>query len=81
MNETTHLGKKAAPLVHCSFEWHCTRFSEQLLYKMLLLRAVTSQCDVSVCQADAMTLFEATGINNFCAHFHFTLIVIHIKKH
>lgn len=36
LNETTNLVKTAAPLVHCSFVWCCTYYSEQLLYKMLL---------------------------------------------
>lgn len=64
MNETQHL-------IHCRFAWCCTHLDKQLLFKMLLLRAVTSWCDVSVCQVGTLTLFEATGINNsfpFCSY-------------
>lgn len=79
MNETPHLVRKAADLIHCGFAWSCTHLNELLLCKMLLLRAVTSWCDVSVCQVGTLTLFDATGINNCYAHFHFALIVIRIK--
>lgn len=85
LNETTNLVKNAAAYVHFSFsvEQCCTRFSEQLLSKMLLpliQDLSTLSHYVNVRKADIIvTLFKATGIDNYCAHFHFTIVIILTK--